>query len=282
MVQLRTSTPRDVPAQRQLWALSFGDEGAYVDNFYQTYYRPERVLVLEAEGEVRSMATWFDTTFVVPERGSFRAAYLYAVATHPDCRGRGYSGRLLAWADQYLKKVQGFDAVTTMPAQPSLHRFFARNGFRECFVLGQEAWLPQPGRSGCPLTPLTAREYGALRERLLEGISHIAYPQDALEYQAGACAVSGGGLFRADTAAGPMCLCAEGAKDGLLVVKELLGPGEGREQAMAALHQKLGWPKYLVRGTEGEIPFSMLKWLDGGLEQGWDWSSTAYLGLAFD
>ena len=50
MWNIRTSVPEDIPTQRQLWKLAFGDEDAYIDNFYQTYYRPERVLVLEEEG----------------------------------------------------------------------------------------------------------------------------------------------------------------------------------------------------------------------------------------
>ena len=103
MIQIRISRPEDIPRQRELWQLAFGDDGAYVDNFYNAYYQPERVLLLEEDGVVQSMTAWFDTTFVVPGDGDFRAAYLYAVATHPDCRGRGMSGRLLAWADDYFR-----------------------------------------------------------------------------------------------------------------------------------------------------------------------------------
>ena len=36
------------------------------------------------------------------------------------------------------------------------------------------------------------------------------------------------------------------------------------------------------RVPEGGRPFAMLKWLDPEVEAAWDWSSTAYLGLAFD
>ena len=36
MWNIRTSVPEDIPAQRQLWKLAFGDEDAYIDNFYQT------------------------------------------------------------------------------------------------------------------------------------------------------------------------------------------------------------------------------------------------------
>lgn len=65
----RLSFPADIPALRALWSLAFGDDGAYVDNFFHTYYRPDRVLVLEEEGQVRSMTAWFDTVFVVPGPG---------------------------------------------------------------------------------------------------------------------------------------------------------------------------------------------------------------------
>lgn len=129
----RLSFPADIPALRALWSLAFGDDGAYVDNFFHTYYRPDRVLVLEEEGQVRSMTAWFDTVFVVPGRGKFRAAYLYAVATHPDCRGKGLAARLLKGADEYFRTLS-IPAVTTVPAEPSLHSFFGANGFRECFV----------------------------------------------------------------------------------------------------------------------------------------------------
>ena len=142
----RLSFPADIPALRALWSLAFGDDGAYVDNFFHTYYRPDRVLVLEEEGQVRSMTAWFDTVFVVPGRGKFRAAYLYAVATHPDCRGKGLAARLLKGADEYFRTLS-IPAVTTVPAEPSLHSFFGANGspWRRCprpatALCGRSCW----------------------------------------------------------------------------------------------------------------------------------------------
>ncbi len=69
MITVRPSVPEDVPAQRELWKLAFGDSDQYIDNFYNTYYRPERVVVLEEDGAVRSMTAWFDTTLVLPGQG---------------------------------------------------------------------------------------------------------------------------------------------------------------------------------------------------------------------
>lgn len=293
MLLTRLSLPDDVPAQRLLWQLAFGDEGAYVDNFYRTYYRPERVLVLEEEGHIRSMTAWFDTTFVVPGMGNYRAAYLYAVATHPECRGRGLAGKLLSDADVHFRTL-GIPAVTTVPAEPSLHNFFAANGFGECFRHFEGALSPSelPAPAPRPLfSPASPAEYGAAREALLSQLPHIAYEEDALQYQAGCCALGAGGLFVGDTAAGPVCLCAEGAGDGLVIVKELLGSPGARRLALSDLRRIAPARRWLVRSprpqeespanrTKGQ--FGMLKWLDPAQSRLWDWSSSAYLGLAFD
>ena len=165
MTQIRLGTPGDAARERELWQLAFGDDGAYVDNFYQTYYKPERMLLLEEDGVVQSMTAWFDTQLVLPGEGRFRAAYLYAVATDPAARGRGLAGRLLAGADEYFRGL-AIPAVTTVPAEPSLHNFFGANGFRECFTLFQEALdpgeLPAPAWDN-PLRPVSPEEYGAVR-----------------------------------------------------------------------------------------------------------------------
>lgn len=284
MVNVRPSIPTDIPAQRELWKLAFGDSGDYVDNFYTTYYRPERVLVLEEDGVVRSMTAWFDTTFVMPGRGQHRAAYLYAVATHPDCRGRGLAAKLLSGADVYFQFL-GIPAVTTVPAEPSLHRFFGANGFRECFTHNQMVWKPEDAE---PLTrpfrlqALEPDEYGRLRETILAETPHIAFPADALVYQAGCCRLSGGGLYAAETAGGPAVLCAEGMEDGRLMLKELAGCPSAREQVLSGLQQLLPRFSGLYRTPGGKTKFGMLKWLETDFFADWDWGATAYLGLAFD
>ena len=258
MTQIRLGTPGDAARERELWQLAFGDDGAYVDNFYQTYYKPERMLLLEEDGVVQSMTAWFDTQLVLPGEGRFRAAYLYAVAT--------------------------------VPAEPSLHNFFGANGFRECFTLLQEdldpGELPAPAWDN-PLRPVSPAEYGAVREKILADCPHIAYPEEALAYQAGCCALSGGGLFAGETEDGPVCACAEGDGAGLVVYKELLGTK--LRTVLPHLPRMVPGERFLVRGPLAQRPaasggwqFGMLKWLSPDREEAWDWSRTAYLGLAFD
>ncbi len=281
-MHIRLSTAADIPALRELWELAFGDSGPYMDNFFRTYYRPERMIVLEEGDAVRAMTAWFDTTFVVPGQGTHRAAYLYAVATHPQERGKGLAGELLAWADEHFRSL-GIPAVTTVPAQPSLHNFFGANGFRECFAYDELAVPTKPGAApDFVLDALTPRTYGELREALLMDVPHISYPVDALEYQRGCCALSGGGLYAADTGRGVALLCAEGMEDGTLLLKELLGQPTACDALLKSLPVLLPNFSGICRVPGKTIPFGMLKWLDKTLAGQWDWENLGYLGLAFD
>lgn len=285
METLRCSTVQDIPRLRELWFLAFGDDGAYVDNFFKTYYKPERMLVLEEDGVVQAMTAWFDTNFVVPEEGRFRAAYLYAVATHPECRGKGMAGRLLAWADDYFRTL-GIPAVTTVPAGPSLHNFFGANGFRECFTHTETQTHTAAVLEGEPpfvLDKLTPFHYQGLREAILAGTPHIDLGEEAVAYQAGACTLTpGGGLYAADTGAGVALLCAEGMTDGSLLAKEILGEPEAVELLLAWLPKLLPAWSGIWRCPGSDLQFGMLKWLDLVRAEQWDWERRAYLGLAFD
>lgn len=281
MEHIRLSTAADIPALRRLWTLAFGDGGAYLDNFFDCYYRPERMIVLEWDGEVLAMTAWFDTAFVLPGEGEYRAAYLYAVATHPDHRGQGLSGRLLAWADDHFRTLN-IPAVTTVPATPSLHNFFAANGFRECFCHDEVNISPGGNTAPCTLSPISPAEYGRLREAFLAHQPHILLPEDAITYQQGCSRISGGGLYAAQSPAGQCILCAEGMENGTLLVKELLGQPSACEEIAQNLHSILPGFSGICRFPGKEIPFGMLKWLEKSRADGWNWNNLAYLGLAFD
>ena len=269
-ILLRPSVPEDVPVQRTLWSLSFGDDRAYINNFYKNYYRPDRVLVLEVEGAVRAMTAWFSTVLSIPGKDQiFRAAYLYAVCVHPDWRGKGLAGKLLEGAGLYFRD-RGIQAVTTVPASRELHGFFVKQGFFECFTQDEHHWTPELGQKAPETLPkmklVNAAEYGVLREGLLSKLGHIALPMDALLYQAGCCRIDGGGMYLVGAPAGPAALCAEGTGDKTLLVKELIGSPEAVDQIAAVLPQLL--PKFggTYRTLGDSVPFGMMKWLSPELD----------------
>ena len=277
-VILRTAKLEDRPRLRELWKIAFGDSDAYIDCFFAACPDPERVLVLEDANGVQAMTAWFDMPLVSANGGQWPGAYLYAVATHPNCRGKGYAGKLLAWAGEWLRE-RGFTCLTTVPASESLHRFFGANGFEEQFALVERELTPDMTLAPAPMAAVEWRAYGDLREPFLSGAAHVACGAEGLAYQQAVCRLSEGGLFRV----GSGCACVE-RTEGTAVVKELLAPEEEHPAILSALARTISAERWWVRtpckvGQEG-VPFAMYRWL---VDRPDAWlTNPAYFGLAFD
>lgn len=145
--------------------------------------------------------------------------------------------------------------------------------------------LPPPGTTPC--APSLRRNTGPCGRRSWQTAPTSPIRRRRWPYQAGCCALSGGGLFAGETEDGPVCACAEGDGAGLVVYKELLGTK--LRTVLPHLPRMVPGERFLVRGPLAQRPaasggwqFGMLKWLSPDREEAWDWSRTAYLGLAFD
>ena len=166
-IRFRTAEPADYPAIAALWQEAFGDPEAAVSDFFAAFPRCISY-VAEANGSVVSMVHALPQ--VLKPEGP--AAYLYAVATRSDCRGRGLCRSLLAFAERDLL-ARGFLWAVLTPGEPELFQFYERLGYRTAFYRSRN---PLPG--GAPVSP---EEYLRLRENLLTG-PHMVYDLPTLEY----------------------------------------------------------------------------------------------------
>lgn len=290
MTELRPSRREELPRQRALWKQAFGDGDAFLDFFYARCAGPEDVLVLLDGGTLCTMLVLLPVELTLPGGGAVSSAYVYALATDPAARGRGYGRALLRYTDFYLRE-HGVDSVTVVPAQPGLHRFFAGVDYREGFSL-RETRLPRSavGRPGPAdvLAPVGPAEYAALREAYLAGTFHVTYGEKSLLCQQGLSQMTGGGLFRLTVGGVTGCAAAECGGD-TAVVKELLLPPDRLPGAAALLAAALPAQQYVLRGPvppaagpDGQpLPFGMVKWLGRG-EAPWQGLSGGYMGLGFD
>lgn len=125
---------------RQLWSTVFHDDEAFLDTFFASYYKRERVLFTAKGGAPVS------ALYLLPVcaacRPALKLAYVYAVATRPDCRGRGLMKLLLERMALHLR-AGGYDGAVLLPAEPWLCGYYRRFGFREvprCTMLHDEAF----------------------------------------------------------------------------------------------------------------------------------------------
>jgi ribosomal protein S18 acetylase RimI-like enzyme len=118
--------PNDVTALRQLWQDAFGDTDSYLALFISTAFQQDHCLCIREDGRLRAAAYWIDC-----EVSHRKAAYIYAVATQPEYRGRGIASNLLKEALQLVEQSCKFDCVALIPSSTESKRLYERLGFED-------------------------------------------------------------------------------------------------------------------------------------------------------
>lgn len=143
---------------KKLWKTVFGDTDLFIDTFFEVAYSPHRCRSLTQDGKIVSALYWLDCTW----EGQ-KVAYIYAVATDPEHRGKGLASRLLEDTHAHLKE-QGYAGAALKPAQ-GLFPFYERLGYMTTGFV--QYWDAQAGDTPATVRPLSQQEHALLRRKLL-------------------------------------------------------------------------------------------------------------------
>lgn len=238
---------------RQLWKEAFGDSDAFLDSFFGAAFSPERSRCAEEDGKLLGALYWFDV-----QVRQQKYAYLYAIATAKDSRGKGVCRALMAATHSELK-AQGYSGCILVPQSQTLFRFYGAMGYQQC--AGVEEIVCTAAAEAVPLKEITAAEYAALRRKLLPP-GGVVQEQENLEFLQTQCKLY----------AGEKCLLAATQKDGLLTAMEYLG-----ETALCGgILRTLNCARGTFRMPGAQMPFAMyLPFFESSIKP-------EYFGLAFD
>ena len=119
---------QDKPALYSLWQSAFGDDKKTVDTFFENAVSLENALVVRKNGEAVS------ALYIIPARlfvsgKSYKAGYIYAAATFPEHRKKGYMSKLLDFAREHAEQ-NGFDLLFLKPDSEYLYKYYEKNGYR--------------------------------------------------------------------------------------------------------------------------------------------------------
>lgn len=243
--------PEDIQALRKLWKQAFGDDDAFLDAFFHTCFSAQRCRCVTVDGSLVGALYWMDCTC----RGK-KMAYLYAIATDPEFRGKGICRGLMENTHRHLQAL-GYAGAILVPGEASLFAMYSKMGYA-CFggIRRFSAWAEG---SSVALRLLKPEEYAALRRQMLpegsvlqEG-QMLAFLGSQLRFYAG----------------GDFLLAAGESEDGLFVPEFL-----GNQQKIPGILQALGKKEGAFR-VPGETPFSMYRSLSGE-------EPPRYFGLAMD
>lgn len=252
MMNIEYPAPGAQPKLTKLWKLAFGDSEETIEQFFVTAYDPQRCRCIPAGEEIAAALYWLDCEC----RGQ-KLAYIYAVATHPDYRGRGLCRALMEDTHRILAD-RGYAGAVLMPAGETLRQMYGKMGYRD--FGGLEEFYCTVGET-VPVRRIRKAEYAALRRIFLpEG--GVIQEGPSLDYLETYAYLYTGADF---------LLAAVPEGDGLIGI-ELLGNREAAPGILAALG--CAWGKFRAPGAD--IPFGMFRALEMGAK------NPTYLGHAFD
>ena len=286
MVELRKARAGEEKAIAALWGRVFGDDGAFLAEFYRLCVPYDQMLVLAEDSVVRSILCAPEMTMRLPNEKALKCGYMYALATDPEARNQGFGREMMRYGEAYLKN-EGADCAILVPAEPSLFRFFDSLDYVPAFShLRREVPGDQvvPERGADPATP---GEYNSLRRHWLKGRCYADYGDDLVEFQRYLSQGTGGDLYRLDLPGGAGCAAVE--LDGeTAMVKELLCAPVDLDRALAQVAARHPAGRYILRlpawdkGFGGQVLWGVVRWLYDRPSPWWPAGQDAYLGLAFD
>lgn len=245
--------PQTTQPLRRLWKEAFGDEDDFLDGFFSSGFSPERCRCATENGKLLGALYWFDVR--LQEQ---KYAYIYAVATAENSRGRGVCHALMAKTHSDLK-AQGYSGSILVPQSEGLFRFYGGMGYVPCSWVRE--YVCSAGEASVPVRAVSAQEYAAQRRQLLP-LGGIVQEGENLDFLQTQWKLYAGEDF---------LLTAFLQKDKLIAMEYLGDPSHCR-----GILRALNCSRGIFRMPGEDIPFAMYLPFEKGSKK------PAYFGLAFD
>lgn len=280
------------PELSRVWQACFQEPARPAEFFLNNYFSPRDCLVYRV-GETVAAAVYLLPARIVSSQGPVRAHYIYAAATLPRFRGRGYMASLLACAAMEGAR-RGDRYSVVLPADDGLYGLYEKSGYVPFFRVrnlsvsaDRLAGLAREGGPGNMLPDF--RRLALLRDSLAgKTFGSVLWSERMLWFAAGMGAVYGDRLICSRTGdAFAYALCRP-LPDGCVVLETMAGEGAFPWLAAALLREvpageyRFRLPAEGLFPGEGELArFGMIKPVGGaGSEE--IRSDTPYLGLTLD
>lgn len=185
----------------QLWAACFGDTREEIRFYLDHRMTEDNLLVLHEDGRIVSMASFLAVEYRLGEE-YVPARYVYAVATLPGYRGRGYAAEVLSAARE---KYGG--PLLLAPAEEALCAYYERLGFLRAFPGERYEISPaeeqpegtelaamelKPEEPGAQLQPVSAEEYVKIRDEKKACEGYVRWDAEAVRYAMDVAGAGGG------------------------------------------------------------------------------------------
>lgn len=242
-----------IPQLLKLWKEVFGEYDGFWELFLDTAFSPDHCLCITEDDRIMAGLYWFDCSC-----GNDKIAYIYAVITDPQHRGKGLCRKLMDNVHALLK-TRGYDSVMLVPADEDLRKMYRKMGYEDCTAISRLSC--SAGDAAAEIRNVGTEEYALLRRKLLP---EKAVLQEGVQLSFLAA--------QAQLFAGEDFLLAAYLEEDTLHGVELLG----NTAAVPGILRALGCEKGVFQIPGQEKPFAMIHKLHENT------LTPCYFGFAFD
>ena len=243
------------PQLVRLWSLCFGDVEGQGNLFFNKRFKPEHSLVLCENDVAVSMLFMFPIDIKI-EGKSFNGNYIYAVATDPAHRGKGYSSQLLKEAHSIMSK-NGVDLSLLVPASESLFNYYGERDFINDFYLNISTITPLEDELVQINITSLAKVMQMRNDHFSKHKIFGSWSFDALEYCDLDVAVCGGEVLSFD---GGYAVCYP--EDEKVIIKEIC-PSSPSNAVLNSIAKRYDKKTIILRDAPSENPkaYAMSHWI---------------------
>ena len=244
--QIRKACANDQPQLHRLWEIVFGDPPELVQAFYDLFPPEISGWVLCYGETICSAAYVIPGNWYICQSDMRPAGYVYAVATDPGMRGRGYAGALMRAISEFARDRNLL--LYTRPAEQSLFPWYeAKMKAGNVGYFQHRHFTVVNGSEKLSLRRLSPAEYGAAREHHLANQPHLILAENFLRLQE----IYSDGFY----AVGKGCCCVIKEKE-KIQIPELLIPNVHKTEAIQTLLEHFQTSEASARfvGTSSDIP----------------------------
>lgn len=196
-------TERDFPQIINIWNTCFSDEASYIQFYLDNRYTEENMLCIMEDDKIVSMASFLPAMI----KGDLEdeILYVYAVATLPEYRRRGYAAKILEHARKKWKK-----ALVLQHAAESLENYYSKHGFEKRFkrylydfaantlAVGMDTSIDGTYEIVREFTDEVIADYAKERENFFADRLHVWWDNEAIRYALMENALCGGFLVKSE------------------------------------------------------------------------------------
>lgn len=237
---------------KRIWQICFGDDQDYIELYFAHRFRREEMLVYVVDGRPVSMLSLLPAQLyrggaIQPMR------YVYAVATLPEYRGRGFARILLEEG-----RRQTGEPLALVPALEELWDYYGRLGFVPAFSLAEYS-ITQEEITACEseqngqeywLLTVTPGEYRRIREAAFAADGYVSWSEEAIAYALRENDFAGGYAYKVQHHNREDILLMRQEEDTLYVLETTLPPAD----VTAVMKRLRVSGPVVVREASGRMP----------------------------